>query len=136
MFLTAACRAVGIPARVAGVPHWDKGSETCPDGDADAACGNHNWVEVWVDGEWAFVDQDGNKELNTGWFYPGDTGFQQPGTTNHSIFSSSWAPPSTLPAELYPNSSPSVAEDEHYPMVWDWGYTGVPAWDVTLRYHD
>ena len=79
----AALRVAGVPARLVGTPAWL----------GDPAKGNHNWVEVWVDGEWAFVDQDGNKELNTGWFYPGDTGFQQPGTTNHSIFSSSWAPP-------------------------------------------
>jgi transglutaminase-like putative cysteine protease len=34
-----ACRAVGIPARVAGVPAWT-GSR-----------GNHTWAEVW-DGSW------------------------------------------------------------------------------------
>jgi hypothetical protein len=51
MFLAFSLRSVGIPARVAGTPHWDKGPKVCPHGDADAPCGNHNWVEVWVLGD-------------------------------------------------------------------------------------
>jgi hypothetical protein len=45
VFLVAAYRSVGIPARVAGVPHWLKGPSICPDGDESPDCGNHNWGE-------------------------------------------------------------------------------------------
>eukprot|EP00854_Cymbomonas_tetramitiformis_P024423 gene24423-29697_t len=70
VFFVAACRAVGIPARVAGVPHWNKGFATCPHGDSDEQCGDHNWAEVWADGAWHFVDPAGDLRLDHGWFYP------------------------------------------------------------------
>lgn len=52
ILLVDACRAVGIPARLAGVLIWPDGS------------GNHNWVEVWVDGGWHFTE-----------YYPDKNGF-------------------------------------------------------------
>eukprot|EP00300_Choanocystis_sp_HF-7_P025014 c26637_g1_i1.p1 GENE.c26637_g1_i1~~c26637_g1_i1.p1 ORF type:complete len:300 (+),score=60.04 c26637_g1_i1:45-944(+) len=114
VFLVAALRSVGIPARVAGVPHWNLPS--CSS-DADPDCGNHNWVEVWVDGSWKFIDQDTTNPLNTSWFYPGHTQYQVPGTQNHSIFATSWNATST-----------------YFPMVWDWSDHSVPAFDVTSFY--
>ncbi len=41
-----ALRAVGIPARLAGTPAWNQAVQH----------GNHNWVEVWVDGAWQFIE--------------------------------------------------------------------------------
>ena len=41
-----ACRAVAIPARLAGTPLWTDGS------------GNHTWFEVW-DGSWHVVGDVG-----------------------------------------------------------------------------
>jgi transglutaminase-like putative cysteine protease len=67
IFLVAACRAVGIPARVAGTPSWVVGGRRA---DVSAAAvqqsasgspglghsfNNHNWVEVWDDGRWSFI---------------------------------------------------------------------------------
>ena len=46
VFFADACRSVGLPARVAGTPHWNKGKKECPLGDADPNCGNHDWNEV------------------------------------------------------------------------------------------
>ena len=40
IILTDAFRAVGIPSRVAGTPNWHDER------------GNHNWTEVWADGNW------------------------------------------------------------------------------------
>ena len=40
ILLTDAFRAVGIPSRVAGTPAWHDDR------------GNHNWNEVWIDGQW------------------------------------------------------------------------------------
>eukprot|EP00494_Astrolonche_serrata_P009302 UN09353 len=40
IFLVNSLRSVGIPARVTTVPHWNKGNKVCPNGDADAPCGD------------------------------------------------------------------------------------------------
>lgn len=133
VFLVSAYRSVGIPARVVGVPHWDLGPARCPEGDTSPECGNHNWVEVWTEDGWAFVDQDGSPRLNTGFFYPGLTSHQSSGQVNHSVVASSWANPLNLTKlqTLYPDT---VAASGHYPMVWDWDNHQVFAWDVTERY--
>ncbi|MCX7704012.1 MAG: transglutaminase-like domain-containing protein [Planctomycetota bacterium] len=55
VLLIDACRAVCIPARMAGIPMWTDNS------------GNHNWVEVW-DGEWYFVGASEPTPLNETWF--------------------------------------------------------------------
>lgn len=135
IFLVNALRCAGIPARIAGVPHWNKGSKTCPHGDADAACGNHNWVELWSDGGWHFIDQRGTENrLDQGWFYPQDVNFQVPDTLNHSIFSTSWASTASLKTmgadKYYPGNKPA----KYFPMVWDWTDDSVQGWDSTLFY--
>lgn len=55
IILVDACRAVGVPARVAGTPLWANGS------------GNHTWTEVW-DGQWWFVGAAEPGALNQTWF--------------------------------------------------------------------
>ncbi len=52
ILLVDACRAVGIPARVAGAPAWADGS------------GNHTWVEVW-DGRWHFTGRPSRRAKNS-----------------------------------------------------------------------
>ena len=57
IMLVDALRAVGVPARVAGIPSWP------------GRGGNHTWVEVWDNG-WHFVgaaEPDANG-LNHAWF--------------------------------------------------------------------
>lgn len=143
----AALRAVGLPARVAGVPHWDRCGcgdrsctcETCPlgdrcftAGDVDASCGNHDWAEVWADGQWHFIDPAGSTRLDDGWF-AGQAAQQSVGANgfyNHSVLATSWAQPAGLDPALYPLSNPAPS----FPMVWDWSDDSVPGWDVTPRY--
>ena len=57
IILVDACRAVGIPARIAGVSEWVH------------KAGNHTWVEVW-DGDWHFTgaDEYDQNGLDRGWF--------------------------------------------------------------------
>jgi hypothetical protein len=55
IMLTDACRAVGVPARVAGTPAWSDHS------------GNHTWTEVW-DRQWYFVGSAEPGHLNRTWF--------------------------------------------------------------------
>lgn len=60
VLLVAACRAVGIPARVAGTPAWTSGRGNG---------GTHEWVEVW-DGRWRFMgaDEPRSEGLDHAWF--------------------------------------------------------------------
>lgn len=82
LYVVAALRSVGIPARVAGTPHWNKcggrgkACKACPGGDictpgfgsSDDSCGNHDWAEAWADGEWHFMDPAGDPKLDHGKF--------------------------------------------------------------------
>ncbi len=134
IFLVSAMRSIGIPARVAGTPHWNLGPSVCPDGDQSADCGNHDWVEVWAHSGWAFVDEAGNTELNTSWFVPLWSRHQTPGVLNHSIFAASWAN-STFIEEMYGGDDDPLAEAfGYFPMVWNWSVKINSGWDVTRRY--
>ena len=57
IMLVDACRAVGVPARIAGITAWP------------VRGGNHTWVEVWDKG-WHFVGaaEPDDKGLNHAWF--------------------------------------------------------------------
>jgi len=137
IFLVDALRSVGIPARVAGVPHWNKGSGICPSGDADAQCGNHNWVEVFADGAWHFIDQrGGSHSLDRGWFFPGDTNLQTPSVQalNHSIYSTSWAPTSHVQNLDTEGVYKAFQAALYFPMVWDWDNKHIPAWESVMFY--
>jgi hypothetical protein len=56
ILLAAACRAVGIPARLVGTPLW-----------ADES-GNHTWVEVWDHGVWRFLGASEPGPFDLCWF--------------------------------------------------------------------
>ncbi|MEZ4652497.1 MAG: transglutaminase-like domain-containing protein [Candidatus Eisenbacteria bacterium] len=58
ILLIDACRAVGIPARLAGVPLWTDDS------------GNHSWVEVWTGDGWHFTGaaEPAEDRLDDAWF--------------------------------------------------------------------
>ena len=56
ILLAAACRAVGIPARLAGVAAWTDGG------------GNHTWVEVWDHGRWRVVAARESFAYDQTWF--------------------------------------------------------------------
>lgn len=134
VFLVSCLRSVGIPARVAGTPHWNLGNQTCPDGDASPDCGNHDWVEVWANGGWSFVDERGDIALNTSWFFPGHVSHQVPSSLNHSIYATSYAPTEWLLAQYGGDDDALAVPVPYFPMAWDWGNAQVPGWDVTLRY--
>jgi transglutaminase-like putative cysteine protease len=105
ILLADACRAVGIPARVAGTPMWTNER------------GNHTWVEVW-DGGWHFTgasEQD-PKGLDRGWFVH-DASLAERDVPRHAVYASS-----------YRRTGLS------FPMVWARSITWVPALNVTDRY--
>lgn len=105
ILLVDACRAVGIPARIAGTAMWSN------------LRGNHTWVEVWDDG-WHFCGaaEPDSAGLDHGWFV-GDASRAQRDVPEHAI----WAT--------------SFQRTEHFfPLVWQPGDKSVPAVNVTDRY--
>ncbi len=57
VFLVAALRSVGIPARQVYTPRWAHTDD------------NHAWVEAWADGRWWFLGAcEPEPVLNVGWF--------------------------------------------------------------------
>ena len=105
ILLVAACRSVGIPARVVGTPLWTNGS------------GNHTWVEIWDDG-WHFTGaaEADPKGLNHGWFVE-DAARARAAVPEHAIYATSWEPRGTS-----------------FPMVWNPQAHWVSAENVTARY--
>lgn len=134
IFLVSAMRSIGLPARVAGTPHWNLGPQLCPNGDESNDCGNHDWVETWANGGWAFIDEDGNTVLNTSWFVPDWTEHQSPNGLNHSIFAASWANSSYVLQQYGGDSDPLATAFPYFPMVWNWTVFVGSGWDVTSRY--
>lgn len=109
ILLVDALRAVGIPARIAGIAMWTTME------------GNHNWVEIWLPDEkrWFITEYDPDqKGLDHGWFIA-HAARGIPGSLAHAIFATSW------------KQSP-----QHFPMIWNMRDNSVPGVDVTQRYID
>ena len=111
ILLADACRAAGIPARLAGTPLWPDRS------------GNHTWVEVW-DGRWHYIGAwDGNKDtLDKAWFTKKAAQCAAAVAADkqkwrHRIFAASF------------RKTPI-----HFPLVWNMRITYVGAVDVTASY--
>jgi predicted peptidase len=103
--LSDACRAVCVPARLAGTPLWANKR------------GNHTWVEIW-DQEWHFTgacepDKNG---LDRGWFV-GDAAQAKKDSFEHAIYAASFQ-----------------KSKQHFPLVWAMNNKEVPAENVTDRY--
>ncbi len=105
ILLSDACRAVGIPTRVVGIPNWSNKR------------GNHTWIEIW-DGDWHFTGacEPDPKGLDRGWF-AGDAAQAQKDVPEHSIYAVSFAKTKTP-----------------FPLVWAPGQQDVSAVNVTERY--
>lgn len=105
ILLADTCRAVGVPARLAGIPSWVNKP------------GNHTWVEVW-DGGWHFTgaaEPDG-RGLNHGWFQH-DASLAKEGVREHAIYAASWGDTGVS-----------------FPLVWAPGVDWVSGVDVSHRY--
>jgi poly(3-hydroxybutyrate) depolymerase len=104
IMLVEACRAVGVPARVAGIASWP------------GRGGNHTWAEVWDDG-WHFVGsaEPDEKGLDHAWFV-GDASKAIKGSPRSAIYAVTYRTTGTF-----------------FPMVWNRS-DRVPAEDVTDRY--
>lgn len=105
ILLVDACRAVGVPARVAGIPAWVNKR------------GNHTWVEIWDDG-WHFTGaaEHDAAGLDRAWFVA-DAALSDPDNPRHSIYATHYAHTGL-----------------HFPLVWDRDNHSIPAENVTSRY--
>ena len=104
ILLTDAFRAVGIPSRVAGTPSWHDER------------GNHNWTEVWADGNWYFTEYYFPGQLNNAWFFA-DAGKAVKDDVQKAIYASSFKPTGIS-----------------FPLVWDERIRYVEAENVTDFY--
>lgn len=104
ILLTDAFRAVGIPSRVAGTPAWHDDH------------GNHNWNEVWIDGQWRFTEYYPSDDLDQSWFLT-DAGKAIKEDVRKAIYAASFKPTGC-----------------YFPLVWDEDIRYVHAENVTDRY--
>jgi hypothetical protein len=105
ILLIDACRSVGVPARMVGIPKWPNKP------------GNHMWVEIW-DGDWHFTgacepDKNG---LDRGWFV-GEAAGAKKDSVMSAIYASSFKRTKT-----------------YFPLVWQPSSKDVFAENVTERY--
>ena len=95
-----ACRAVGVPARIAGVAEWTDGP------------GNHTWVEVWDDGWHHTGAAEPSDRLDSVWF-AGDVAHAVPGSIEHGVWATTW-----------------TAMEHRFPMAWSVGKCEVFAVEI------
>jgi hypothetical protein len=108
VLLVGACRAVGIPARVAGTPAWTSGRGNG---------GTHEWVEIW-DGDWHFMgaDEPDQEGLDHAWFNE-EASLARREEPMHAIYATSFQ-----------------RTGLHFPLVWVPEDRWVDAVNVTDRY--
>jgi predicted esterase len=107
ILLIDACRAVGVPARAAGVAKWH------------SKRGNHTWVEIYDQGRWWYTGaaEYDAKGLGRVWFGK-DASQAVAGHPYEAVRATSWR----------------KTGQGHWPMVWALRDTSVPGLDVTARY--
>ncbi len=91
ILLADACRAICIPARLAGTASWAEKP------------GNHTWVEIWDQG-WHFTGacEPDARGLNHGWF-EGDAARAIKGDPLKAIFAVSWSSGKAFPMAWAPD---------------------------------
>jgi hypothetical protein len=105
ILLSDACRAVAVPARLAGTPNWSDKR------------GNHTWVEIW-DQDWHFTGacEADPRGLDHAWF-EADAARAQKDSREHAIYAASFRKTKTT-----------------FPLVWAPESKDVHAENVTERY--
>ena len=100
ILLVDVCRAVAVPARVAGIPRWPHKP------------GNHTWVEVWSEGAWHALGAFEPGPLNDVWF-SADTALADPARPEYSIWATSWAPTGERFIAGYRGARPEALPEVH-----------------------
>ncbi len=108
IILVSTMRALGVPARIVGVSTWNH------------VRGNHNWTEVWVDGEWRMLEF-GQSDFDTEWV------LEAAGMLDSSEFHQ---------RVLAVNGKPATGDDDYFILAWDQDNKTLGADDVSARYHE
>jgi hypothetical protein len=117
ILLVNTLRTLGVPARIAGTVAWYQ----------DPAKGNHNWVEVWMDGHWYFLEPSpGQASVDCLELPPCQRWF-----CHKSRFGSNPVNTTLVYAARLDGRS-SVC----YPLAWEAGNFGVPGEDVSHYYRN
>ena len=107
-----ALRALGIPSRVAGTPAWY----------GNASQGNHNWVEVYVEGEWKFLEPS--------------PALAHVDTLDANPCSRWFCKPDRYPSSKVYAATLSKVVSSYFPLAWEWQCKDIPAVDRTQYYVD
>ena len=107
-----ALRTVGVPARVAGTPAWDQ----------NRSHGNHNWVEVWKDGKWYFLEPTIN----------GSVDFLERDPCERWFCSSKHFDKGKT--KVFSARLDSSNSDTFYRIAWEWSNGDVPGEEMTSYY--
>ena len=113
ILLVDACRACGIPARIAGIPQW-KAAHADAQGNHG---GNHMWVEVWDRGAWHCLGASEDSPLDETWFMARIGEASDERNWAHAIYAASWQQTGLS-----------------FPLVWNLPGNDVAAIDVTGEY--
>ncbi len=110
VLLVDACRSVGIPARLVGIPLWKdrKGNKH--------KASNHSWAEIW-DGQWYHLGSSEPNELDRAWFTKKCYTAADHRVWYHRIYATSFRKTGVS-----------------FPLVWDMSLQCVQSTDVTLFY--
>jgi Transglutaminase-like superfamily len=114
-----ALRSVGVPSRLVGTPAWHQ----------DRDSGNHNWLEVYHDGEWKFLEPTAIR--NPLWVDGIDVDPCRRWFCDKSRFPDD---NSTLTTKVYAARLERPTPSSYYPLAWEWGSTAVPGEDVSESY--
>lgn len=115
ILMVDACRACGIPARLAGIVSWK-----VPNTDAAGNHGgNHSWVEFFNGEKWCYLGASESTEPDKAWFSKKVKEATDPAAWPWRIHATSWKPTGTK-----------------FPMVWALNENIVNAVNVTGRYRE
>jgi len=119
-----ALRSLGVPARLAGTPAWHQ----------QRSQGNHNWVEVWRDGRWFFLEPTAildpqivdslDRDPCERWFCSRERFHYDDGNRNSS----------KLTTRVSVARLDSDDTSSFYRLAWEWLNQDVPGDDVTEYY--
>lgn len=113
ILLVDACRACGIPARIAGIPQWKVANANAQGQHG----GNHMWVEVWDQGDWHCLGAIEDTPLDQTWFVAKIKEASDARIWANAIYAASWQRTNTS-----------------FPLVWHLASDDVAAQNVTDRY--
>ena len=119
-----ALRTMGVPARLVGTAAWNQQREK----------GNHNWVEVWDNGEWYFLEPS----LSTDPQKPADSvdDLERDPCSRWFCEQSRFTGHPSNTTYVYAARLESIHHSTFFPLAWEWTNQAVPGEDVSQFYLD